>query len=645
MQGRGLPACEGWNVAISSAEAFNNTNKLSGRRRWPNPGAAAVSLFTHRIAGKIVLPYLALIFLLAVFATYTTINLITDTLEEKFREDLAAGARSANESMVKLEDSHLASLRYMAYTVGVAEAVAAGDADTLLARLGPVAGNANLAYVDVVAANGAHLLSLRSPDLGDDASQRLDPAIASWPPVSRVLQRRTDSVGSSHAGIVGTPWGALFATAMPVEIGDRLVGVIVVGTPSEVLASRLSQDAGAKGVTLYGRDGSVLASTVVAPKDELSRALGLSEGQVTSALGARQLLVRRSTVADRPYVETIGPLFIRREADVALGVGSLVTIIEQRSGQTRAVMIALFSGVIVVVIAFALLLARRIARPIWDLVEGINRIQRNELDFQLPVRTVDETGTVTHAFNDMTRGLRERERARSAIERYMSPKVYRLIQHGELKMGGQGREISVFKTDIRGFSALSESMDAEALVAYLNRYFERMVAIVTKYDGEVDKYMGDSILAKFGATEWYPDHARRAVLAMIEMIEACEQLNVELKAEGNPTIAMGIGGNTGYAVVGNVGSPERMEYTIVSDAVNTAQRIEELCKEFRWDLLISDQMYDQARDVIEVREPWTVQLRGQTKQTLVYPVLGRIGAVPARRARQYAITAQIRNLV
>jgi len=586
-----------------------------------------------------------LIFCLALLATYTTINLIADTLEEKFREDLAAGARSANESMVKLESAQLVTLRQMAYTAGVAEAVSTRDTTDLLNRLGPIAGNANASYVDVVSANGAHLVSLRSPELGSDASGRIDPAVATWPPISQVLQRQTDAVGNSHAGIVATPWGTLLVSAMPLVSERRLLGAIAIGTPVEEVAKRLSQEAGTKGVTLYRRDGTVLASTLVAPTEELERALPLQESLVTSALGRNQLLIRRSSIADRPYVESIGPLLIRREASVAIGVGSLVTIIQERTGQTRTIMLALFSAVIVVVIAFALLLARRIASPIWELVGGIDRIQRNDLNFQLPVRTVDETGTVTHAFNDMTRGLRERELARSAIERYMSPKVYRLIQDGDLKMGGQGREISVFKTDIRGFSSLSETMDAESLVAYLNRYFERMVSVVTKYDGEVDKYMGDSILAKFGATEWYPDHARRAALAMIEMIEACDQLNSELSAEGKPQVAMGIGGNTGYAVVGNVGSPERMEYTIVSDAVNTAQRIEELCKEYGWDLLISEQMYEQARDVIAVGDPWTQQLRGQSKQTLIYPVLGRAGAVPSERATRYTpIAAALKSV-
>lgn len=229
----------------------------------------------------------------------------------------------------------------------------------------------------------------------------------------------------------------------------------------------------------------------------------------------------------------------------------------------------------------------------------------------------------------------ERRKAADALEKYLSPKVYDLIQRTDLHMGGDSREITVLKTDIRDFTSLAEGMEPEELIDFLNRYFTRMVAVIHRYEGEVDKFMGDAVLAKFGATVWYPDHAQRGVLAMLDMIEACNALGEELREEGVEPIRMGIGCNTGTAVVGNLGSPERMEYTVISSTVNAAQRIEELCKEFGWDLLISEATYEQARDVIEVGEPIRTRLRGQSKDTLVYPILGRQDAVPLDRIAAY----------
>jgi adenylate cyclase len=294
-----------------------------------------------------------------------------------------------------------------------------------------------------------------------------------------------------------------------------------------------------------------------------------------------------------------------------------------------------FGAFVLAVFAVGGGIALMIRRPIYTLLGSVERVRRDDLDFHVPIESQDEHGELMEAVEDMRVRLQERLRSRSAIERYMSPQVYEMIQRGELKLGGESREITVLKSDIRDFTTLSERMEPQALVGFLNDYFEAMVAPIKAHEGEVDKYMGDSILAKFGATEGYSDHARRAVLAMVEMIEACERLNDQLRQSGKAPIRMGIGANTGPAVVGNIGATERMEYTIISDAVNTAQRIEELCKAFGWDLLISDSTYAGARDVVEVGRPWSIPLRGKTGDTLVYPILGRAGRVPGSRRKAY----------
>lgn len=602
----------------------------------PHKGFFLFGLFRRYIAGKIIIPYLVLIFLLGLFATYTTMNLIAGSLEDKFREELASAGRSANEAMVKIEANQLTVLRQMAFTVGVEEAIANGEAQTLQRLLAPISANANIPYVDVFNAASNQLLAIRQPELGADAAQRIDPDARNWPPVRAVLQRVVDDRGDKHAAIVYPPWGgALMVSAGPVTRDGQFVGAVVISLPLETVANRLSSEAGSKAITLYRPDGNVLMSSLVASQDALSSALSFASTQAEVLMRGDTILVRRASLNERPFVEILGVLAVRREAVLLLGVGNQVTIIEESGAETRKQMIITFSAVVIVILAFGLFLARTITRPVEALVDAAHKIRRNELDFELKISTEDETGILTEAFNEMTGGLRERERSRVAIEKYMSPKVYKLIQSGELAMGGASREITVFDTDIRSFTSISETMTPNDLIAFLNRYFTKMVAAVHKYDGEVDKYVGDAILAKFGATEWYPDHARRAVLAMIEMIEACHALTEELRAEGNWPIFMGIGCNTGNAVVGNLGSPERMEYTIISDAVNTAARGQELTKEFGWDMLISETTHEQAKDYIEVGEPWAIELRGQTRDTYLYPVLGRKGDVPRWRQEAY----------
>ena len=601
-----------------------------GRRRF-----SVVHYFRAFIAGKIIIPYLVLIFILGLGATYTTINLIAGSLEDKFREELANAGIAANQAMVKLEAGQLAVVRQVAFTVGVDEAIASGDPATLQQLIAPIAANAQVPYVDVLNAAGNEVFAVRDPSLGADAGTRLDPNIHNWAPIRRVLDRVVDDRGDKQASIIYPPWGgALLVTAGPVTQGNTFVGVVALSLPIEFIAGRLSQEAGSKAVTIYSAEGTALTSSLAASPESFAE-LAITPEVAAERLKGESILVRRVPVDGRPLVETLGILAVRREPVLVLGVGNLVSIIEDKGAETRQQMILIFSSVVVVILMFGLYLARTITRPVEALVEATNRIRRNELDFDLPVTTEDETGLLTVAFNEMTGGLRERERSRVAITKYMSQKVYKLIQSGELGMGGVTREITVFDTDIRSFTSISETKTPDELISFLNRYFTKMVACVYKYDGEVDKFVGDAILAKFGATEWYPDHALRAVSAMIEMIEACDELDEELRAEGDWVIRMGVGCNTGPAVIGNLGSPERMEYTIISDVVNTAARAQELTKEYGWDLLISDATYSEVKDAIEVGEPWTLQLRGQTRDTYLYPVLGRKGEVSAKRRALY----------
>jgi adenylate cyclase len=477
-------------------------------------------------------------------------------------------------------------------------------------------------------------VALRSSALGDRATSTVDPDLAAWEPVRKALWDPPDPLGDKHADVVRTSWGRLLVSAAPVKLDEAVVGVIAISLPLQEVATRLSQEAGSRGITLYDQTGTALESTLRVSSQSLA-ALQVAVTDRERVLTTDQILFRRAQVGSVQYVEALSVLAVRQRPVLLMGVGNLVAIIEERGQQARSMLVAIFSGVVMVVLAVGIAIARRLTRPVHALVEATRRVRNNQLDFDVPVETEDEHGLLTAAFNDMRGGLIERERSREAIERYMSPKVYELIQTGELSMGGSRREITVFKSDIRDFTSLSEQMEPEQIVAYLNRYFERMVKPIADRAGEVDKYMGDSILAKFGATVWYPDHARRAVLAMVEIAEACEALNRELAAEGLPTVYTRVGANTGDAVVGNIGSTQRLEYTIISDTVNVAQRVEELGKDVGWDLLISEQTYAQASDAVEVGEPWAVRLRGRTQDTLVYPVLGRSGAVPAGRRRAY----------
>lgn len=223
---------------------------------------------------------------------------------------------------------------------------------------------------------------------------------------------------------------------------------------------------------------------------------------------------------------------------------------------------------------------------------------------------------------------KEKKKVKGAFQYYVTASVMEeILKHPDkLKLGGDEKELSVLFSDIRGFTSISEKIPPEALVGLLNEYFTAMTDIVFKYEGYLDKYIGDAIMAVYGAPVEQEDHTLKACLTAIEMMEMLRYLQKKWESEGLPRIDIGIGINTGKMIVGNMGSKRRFNYTAVGDNVNLASRLEGLTKDYGAPIVISETVYEKVKGKLQCRELGSVKVKGKEIPTKVYELIGKVAS-------------------
>ncbi|HET9404911.1 MAG TPA: adenylate/guanylate cyclase domain-containing protein, partial [Burkholderiales bacterium] len=218
--------------------------------------------------------------------------------------------------------------------------------------------------------------------------------------------------------------------------------------------------------------------------------------------------------------------------------------------------------------------------------------------------------------------LTREKRLRNTMSRYMSKAVVdQLLDKGDAVLGGTGREVSVLFSDIRGFTALSERLGARETVAMLNEYFTDMVDVVYEHNGILDKYIGDMIMAVFGSVLASEEDADNAVTVGSRMLVALRDLNSRRLTGGHEPIRIGVGISTGYCVAGNIGSPKRLEYTVIGDRVNLAERLQNANKYYGTSVLICQPTAARLKRSVKIRELDLIRVRGINAPVSIFEVL------------------------
>jgi adenylate cyclase len=561
-----------------------------------------IDLMRSSFAARLMLSLLGLVLLVA----GTMLVLVERQTGSQVRLVTVRAASIASRAFDEVEELHRAQLARLAHaftdsrrTLAALEAaLESGEPDWLvetaryeldLARL--AAGVA--AFTDARGTVVATLL--------DGEAVHGDPAGATA--LARTALDRDSTSGTTYRLIDGR----LFVlTVEPIELAGRPIGAVIFGVPIDTGdANSLGQAAGVE--VCFAASGECIAGTAgPSPLARRMAAAGSGEDQVVLSDSQRWMLAAED-------VTPTGVVPVVRRV-IAVPIDAAVAPFE------RIRTVLLLTGVIALGLALAIgvLLSQRLTRPVRELVDATDRIARGDLDARVPVHGRDELGMLARSFNTMVEGLALKERYRDVLQKVVSREVANDLLAGPLHLGGELRTVSVVFADIVGFTTLAEGEEPGAVIATLNECMTAWSRAIEEEGGVVDKYTGDGIMAIFGAPIVHEDDALRAVRAALRMREASRRINREREARSEAAVHVAIGVSTGSAVAGNVGSPDRLNYTVIGEAVNLAARLCDAAG--AGEILIAEPTMLEVRDSITVVSRGTQRLKGISQPVPIHAV-------------------------
>jgi len=314
----------------------------------------------------------------------------------------------------------------------------------------------------------------------------------------------------------------------------------------------------------------------------------------------------------------------RQDAIGRLDLGLSTVAIDQELRRSLQRDAAVLAATLLLAIAGALWISRRIAQPLANLSGAMGRLQQGDFEVRAHdgQNANDEVGDLARAFDAMADGLKERERLRGTLGRYVSDPVAERIlsEESDLLLRGEVRKVTVMFLDVRGFTAMSERIAPGEVVALLNEYFDVVVDRVTANGGTVNKFIGDAAMCIWGAPTAHEAAERSAVACALQIQEAVARLSADRARRSLTSVGIGIGINAGEVLAGNLGAARRLEYTVIGDAVNLAQRLESQAR--AGEVLISQAVYEKVASWVtaEPREP--VKLKGKSQPVPLWIVSG-----------------------
>ncbi|HEX4782291.1 MAG TPA: adenylate/guanylate cyclase domain-containing protein [Usitatibacter sp.] len=376
-------------------------------------------------------------------------------------------------------------------------------------------------------------------------------------------------------------------------------------------------------VTVVRREGGV-PRVVATTLPTLSRA-ALEARLPTLMEDPRSVGGSRATLGETSYA------FLVRPFD-----GASLAVLQRSTNEVRTAGLLLETALLVIsglalaaTLVGGILIARRITRPVSRLGDAVREIERGNFAVRMASSDADEIGELARAFDRMAQGLSERDRVRGLLDKMASNEVVEQLLDGRIALEGEEREVTVMFVDIRNFTGLVERLAPQQSLQMLNAFLTVVTDTIQVHGGVVDKYLGDGAMALFGAPVTRADDASRAVACALAIRDEVGELGPALDAKGLPRPQLAIGLNTSRVIAGNIGSPTRLNYTVLGDGVNVASRLEGLTRRYDVEIVVGETTREQVRHVA-YRELEKVRVRGRVGALRIFEPLAREGGLTPR---------------
>ena len=566
------------------------------------------SSFSSRI-----IAWLVLLLLVVLGTVFFSVNRSTyDNTRAVIDDNLAIGRDVFQRLIEEREDSFKITFRALALDYAFRTAYNTGDFNTMLSvsenLLGRTENADMLMVVDYDYRMVADTLRMYAPE-----------SDFPWPWLLEDAEQDAEFETTSFILMNGVAYHVVAVPILtPLVDGWILVGQRLDTNYVNSLKDIISSDVS---IMAVAEDGSGRPVATTLPAAQAAELAG-EYNRYSAGLEASGML----DLAGEDFVSLNSPLVTRPELN-------LVALIQQSLPQALAPyrqleqrLIVLFALGLCLSAVMAMFLGRSVSRPVMSLVSRVGRIERGDYATTGVTPRTDEIGHLETSINNMATGLAEKEKVRDLLGKVVSREIAEELMSGEVKLGGETRIATILFSDIRDFTSLCEGRAPEQILELLNHYLSEVTTAIEDNKGVVDKYIGDAVMALFGAPVSSAQDVDNALAAALAMKARVDAINDDNRSRGLPQLKTGIGLHTGEVVAGNLGSANRLNYTVIGDAVNLASRLEALTKQYGADILVSQDTREQGPGYV-YRELDMVRVKGKDKPVRIYELLGREGQV------------------